>query len=55
MNLFERLPEEDVIQLHHYLDSYGDEGNGVISRDDMDYFLRFWNENKEPFFRAFGE
>lgn len=55
MNLFERLPEEDIIQLHHYLDSYGDEGNGVISRDRMDYFLRFWNENKEPFFRAFGE
>lgn len=55
MSLFERLPEEDVIQLHRYLDSYGDEGNGVISRDRMDYFLRFWNENKEPFFRAFGE
>lgn len=55
MNLFERLPEEDVIQLHRYLDSYGDEGNGVISRDRMDYFLRFWSENKEPFFRAFGE
>lgn len=55
MSLFERLPEEDVIQLHRYLDNYGDEGNGVISRDRMDYFLRFWNENKEPFFRAFGE
>lgn len=55
MSLFERLPEEDVIQLHRYLDSYGDEGNGVISSDRMDYFLRFWSENKEPFFRAFGE
>ena len=55
MSLFERLPEEDVTQLHRYLDNYGDEGNGVISRDKMDYFLRFWNENKEPFFHAFGE
>ena len=55
MSLFERLPEEDVTQLHRYLDNYGDEGNGVISRDKMDYFLRFWSENKEPFFHAFGE
>lgn len=55
MSLFERLPEEDVTQLHRYLDNYGDEGNGVISRDRMDYFLRFWSENKEPFFHAFGE
>lgn len=55
MSLFERLSEEDVIQLHNYIDNYGDEGNGVISRDRMDYFLRFWSENKEPFFRAFGD
>ena len=55
MNLFERLPEEDLTLLHNYLSHYGDEGNGVISRSRMDHFLRYWNEEKEPFFRAFGE
>lgn len=55
MSLFEKLPDEEVSMMHSYLCHYGDEGNGVISKDRMDYFLRFWNENKEPFFRAFGE
>lgn len=55
MSLFERLPEEEMSMFHSYLCHYGDEGNGVIPRDRLDYFLRFWDENKEPFFRAFGE
>ena len=55
MNLFERLPDEDKSQFKSYLSHYGDEGNGTISLDRLGYFLRFWDENKEPFFRAFGE
>ena len=55
MSLFERLPDEDKSQFKAYLSHYGDEGNGTISLDRLGYFLRFWDENKEPFFRAFGE
>lgn len=55
MSLFERLPDEDKSQFKSYLSHYGDEGNGTISLDRLGYFLRFWDENKEPFFRAFGE
>ena len=55
MSLFERLPDEDKSQFKSYLSHYGDEGNGTISLDKLGYFLRFWDENKEPFFRAFGE
>ena len=55
MSLFERLPEEDKSKIHQYLCHYGDEGNGIIAPNRLDYFLRFWDENKEPFFRAFGE
>jgi hypothetical protein len=55
MSLFERLPDEDKSQFKSYLDRYGDEGSGTIELDRLGYFLRFWDENKEPFFRAFGE
>ena len=55
MNLFERLPDEDKIQFYTYLSHYGDEGDGVIGINRLDHFLRFWDEAKEPFFRAFGE
>ena len=55
MNLFERLPEEDKRQFHTYLSHYGNEGEGVIEFSRLGHFLRFWNESKEPFFRAFGE
>ena len=55
MSLFERLPDEDKSQFKAYLSHYGDEGNGTIPLDRLGYFLRFWDENKEPFFRAFGE
>ena len=53
MNLFERLPEDDKDQLWSYL-SYYSEGS-VIPKDRLDHFLRYWNENKIPFYRAFGE
>ena len=55
MSLFERLLDEDKSQFKAYLSHYGDEGNGTIPLDRLGYFLRFWDENKEPFFRAFGE
>lgn len=55
MSLFERLPDEDKSLFYSYLRDYGDEGKGVIEKDRLGYFLRFWDENKEPFFRAFGE
>lgn len=55
MSLFERLSDEDKSQFKSYLSHYGDEGNGVIPLDELGYFLRFWDESKKPFFRAFGE
>ena len=55
MSIFERLPDEDKSQFKSYISHYGDEGNGTLPLDKMGYFLRFWDENKEPFFRAFGE
>jgi hypothetical protein len=55
MSIFERLPDEDKSQFKSYISHYGDEGNGTIPLDRLGYFLRFWDENKEPFFRAFGE
>ena len=55
MCLFERLPDEDKTQFHTYLNHYGNDGDGVIGVDRLSHFLRFWDESKEPFFRAFGE
>ena len=55
MNLFERLPDEDKAKFRTYLSHYGNDGDGVVSMDRLGYFLRYWGENKEPFFRAFGE
>jgi hypothetical protein len=55
MYLFERLPDEDKTQFHTYLNHYGNDGDGVIGVDRLGHFLRFWDESKEPFFRAFGE
>ena len=55
MSIFERLPDEDKSQFKSYISHYGDEGNGTIPLDKLGYFLCFWDENKEPFFRACGE
>lgn len=54
MNIFERLPKEDIHQLYEYLRMYGDTSN-TIPEENMDYFLRYWSEAKYPFFKAFGE
>lgn len=53
MNLFERLPQEDIHKLWRYLCNYG--GGTTLPESDMDYFLRFWKTAKAPFFEAFGE
>ena len=57
MNLFERLPKEDVRLMKTYLDWYGDheDSRPAIALDHMDYFLRFWNVNKESLYKMFGE
>lgn len=57
MNLFERLPKEDVRLMKTYLDWYGDyeDSRPAIALDHMDYFLRFWNVNKVPLYKMFGE
>lgn len=52
MNLFERLPQEDINKLWRYLSNYG--GGATLPESDMDYFLRFWKDAKVPFFEAFG-
>ena len=57
MNLFERLPKEDVQLMKTYLDWYGDHDGErcAIDINHMDYFLRFWNINKMSLYRMFGE
>lgn len=53
MNMYDKLPQEDVAQLNQYLNSYSD--GGYMPEDKMSHFLRFWDENKAHFFRMFGE
>ena len=53
MDLFAKLPENEVSQLHRYLDSYS--GGSAIGREHMDHYLRYWNDNKINFYRMFGE
>ena len=50
-SLFDFLPEEDVKNLHRYLQLYG--GGKVLPLNEMNYFLRFWSENKSHFFKMF--
>jgi hypothetical protein len=53
MSIFEKLPQEDVQQLWRYIDSYCD--GSALPREKMDFFLRYWNSNKEDFFHMFGD
>ncbi len=53
MNLFENLPINEVDALHKYLKWYNN-GTRVISRDNMDYFLREWSREKEHLYKIFG-
>ena len=55
MGLYERLLEEDKEQLWKYLDWYSEGGNKTIPKDKLDFFLRYWNNSKNTFFKAFNE
>lgn len=52
MGLFQNLPEKEVNQLWEYLCDHA--GGSVLPRDQMEYFLRYWSINKEPFYWMFG-
>lgn len=54
MNLFEKLPQEEVHLLWKYLYSYSG-GEVTLPEHKMSYFLRHWQEAKVPFYRMFGE
>lgn len=53
MSLFEKLPQEEVHLLSEYLAFYS--GGTPLREERMDYFLRFWEEAKLPFYQMFGE
>lgn len=52
MDLFKKLVErnEDLL-FHKYVNAFG----GAPSLDNLNYILRYWNTNKESFYKAFGE
>jgi hypothetical protein len=56
MNLFEMLPKEDVRLMKTYLDWYGDHDGErpAMPLEDMNYFLRFWSEEKINLFHMLG-
>ena len=53
MNLYERLPQEDIHKLWRYLEDFS--GGTALPESEMDYFLRYWTIAKRPFYEAFGE
>ena len=57
MDIFDRLPKEDVELLNRYINYYGgsEEKESYMELSNMPYFLRFWKVNKMPFFKMFGE
>lgn len=57
MNLFEKLPYEDVKKLNTYINRYGGtcDSESYMPLDNMEYFLRFWNENKVNLYKMLGE
>lgn len=52
MNLFELLPDEDIYQMREYMNEFG---GGALPKENMDYFLRFWKDEKSSFYKAFGK
>lgn len=48
MSLFKKLPQEEVHLLSEYLAFYS--GGTPLREERMDYFLRFWEEAKLPFY-----
>lgn len=51
MDIVKILPQEEIDLLRSYLNSYSD--GGYINEDNMCYFLRYWRQNKERFYRMF--
>lgn len=56
MNLLDNFPSKDLVLLNDYINYYGGSGNdeSYLPLDKMNYFLRFWNEAKAPFYEAFN-
>ena len=55
MNIFNELPQKDIEFLHNYLVNYSDGGEtGTLPCDKMEYWLRYWSENKEHLYKMFG-
>jgi predicted Zn-ribbon and HTH transcriptional regulator len=57
MDIFDRLPQEDIELINGYINNYGggDDDSSYMPLSDMRRFLRFWNTNKAPFYKMFGE
>lgn len=57
MDIFERLPQKDVELIREYINTYGgsDDGYSNMPLSQMGDWLRFWNINKAPFYKMFGE
>ena len=53
-DLYNRLPAEEVDTLWTYLRYYNG-GERVIHREQMDYFLRGWESQKQDLYKIFGE
>ena len=55
MNLYAKLPENDIAHITDYIEAYaGIDGDGISMKADLDYILRFWDKNKEDLFKIFG-
>ena len=55
MNLYEKLPQNDIEHIIDYIEAYaGIDGDGVSMKASLDHVLRFWNRNKEDLFKVFG-
>ena len=60
--LFNKLSEMDKELICRYIDTYGGGnksiyggGNQSLSTERLNHYLRFWSENKQNFYKAFGE
>ena len=55
MSLFNLLSEEDKDKIWGYINKYGGEDARPMTPDvDLEYLLRFWNENKTYLCKVFG-
>ena len=57
MDIFEKLPPEEVELINGYINRYGggDESDSYMPLDKMAHWLRFWNTSKAPLYQMFGE